>query len=329
VAAGPGWRVLYKAPTTYPLPCHEPSRQDEVSDADYDADEEIRIAIQPGLLTHLTRLTRLCTRPDVVLTNDPAVLPTAGSSLRVLELACDTADYAAGNDFNHNPRACMEALLPVAAGLEALDICESRLTPADAVRLAAALPQGIARLRINTDVDRVWSALPITSLKLGFVPDDLTLLAGAPRLGQLSVSSLVGVEPVALAAALQAMPRLRMLQLGDGWRRAFEEWSLFPPDAGEAPPPTADAIDAFVAAVASLPHLLELTLAGFHIGSKAKAALLEAASRLSALRLAVCGLSGEATAGLGAQLRAAAGNGSLSLEVRAWVNRFVFGGQAD
>jgi hypothetical protein len=48
------------------------------------------------------------------------------------------------------------------------------------------------------------------------------------------------------------------------------------------------------------------------VGGEAKAALLEAAPRLSALRLVACGLGAEEAAGLAAQLRAAAGRGALS-----------------
>jgi hypothetical protein len=271
------------------------------------------------LLTHLTRLTRLCTRMDLVLPNDPAALPSAGGSLRVLELACDG---------DEEREASLEALLPVAAGLEALDVGRSYLDAADAVRLAAALPRDIARLRVRTDDARVWSALPLTHLELRDLPDDLALLAGASRLEWLSVWTVSGAEPAALAAALQALPRLRVLQLGSKYERAFEPTASSAhsaalaaaaptgADAGDAP---AEAVDAFVAAVAGLPSLRELTLTGFHVGDEAKAALLEAVPRLSALRLSACGLSDEAVAALAAQLRAAVGCGPTSLEVCAWV----------
>jgi hypothetical protein len=279
--------------------------------------------MEAGMLTHLTRLTRLRTRRDLQLPNDPAALPSAGGSLRALELDSDAAGY----DSDLNPRACVEALLRVAPGLEALEINDSSLNPADAARLAAALPRDIARLRIKTNDARVWSALPVTHLELeGQPPEDLALLAAATRLERLSLSSLVGVEPAALAAALQAMPRLRELQLGNDWQRAFEPVPPLPAymaapvaaaPAGVAVP-TPEAVDAFVAAVAGLPSLQELSLTGFHISGEAKAALVEAAPRLSALRLLVCGLSADAASALAAQLRAAAGRGGLSLEVRAW-----------
>jgi hypothetical protein len=291
---------------------HLTPRQDKVADAAYDAGEvHTRMVLEPGLLTHLTRLTRLCTRPDLMLPNDPDALPSAGSSLRVLVLACDAT--SAG----HEPRPCIEALLPVAAGLDALDVAEWHLTPGDAARLAAALPRDIAQLRIKADDPSLWAALPLTGLTLEFLPADLALLAGPPRLWQLSVSIVEGVDPAALAAALQALPRLRALQLGDGWHRPFQPFA-WGADAGAAAPPTAEAVDAFVAAVAGLPSLRELSLEGFHIGRKAKAALLQAAPRLSALRLAVSGTTNEAAAALAAQMRAAAGRGALSLAVRAW-----------
>jgi hypothetical protein len=278
--------------------------------------------IEPGLLTHLTRLTRLCTRRDLQLPNDPAALPSAGASLRVLELASDLDDERG---------LCVEALLPVAAGLEALDIGEARLTAADAARLAAALPREIARLRIASTSRRdsacVWAALPLTHLELYSPPADLALLAGASRLELLSVSTVSGAEPAALAAALQALPRLRALQLGSEYLRAFEPpptahyaapVATAPAGTGaqDAAPPTAEAVDAFVAAVAGLPFLRELSLTGFHVGDEAKAALLKAAPRLSSLRLFAC-LSDEAAAGLAAQLRAAGGRCALSLEERA------------
>jgi hypothetical protein len=282
--------------------------------------------VAPGLLTHLTRLTRLCTRPDVLLANDPAALPTAGGSLRVLELA---GDAAAGYYPDPRPRACVDALLPVAAGLEALDLGDSSLTGADVARLAAALPRDIARLRIKASDELAWSALPVTSLDLDHPPADLALLAAAaPRLERLSLGRVAGVEPAALAAALEALPRLRALQLGNDWHRAFEP--VVParaaaPEAAAAraaPPPPAEAVDAFVAAVAGLPSLRELSLTAFDFGRKAQAALLEAAPRLSALRLAICGASAEEAAALAARLREAAGSGVLSLEVRKWQRRY-------
>jgi hypothetical protein len=269
------------------------------------------------LLTHLTRLTRLST--PVVLSDDPAVLPSAGASLRVLELVRDRL-------YDHD--ACIEALLPVAAGLKALDINNARFTAADAARLAAALPRDIARLRVGTSDERVWSALPVTVLELHSPPADLARLARASRLERLSVSTVSGAEPAALAAALQALPCLQALDIGDGRSFAFKlsaaPVAAAPAGAGarDAPPLAADAVDAFVAAVAGLPSLRELGLKGVYIGSKAKAALLQAAPRLSALRLSVCNLSDDAAAGLEAQLRAAAGRSPLSLEVCARDARF-------
>jgi hypothetical protein len=274
---------------------------------------------EPGMLTHLTRLTRLRTRADLDMPNDPALLPSAGGSLRVIELVSD-------GDADH--KACVEALLPVAAGLEALEIDESCLKPADAARLAAALPRGIARLRVAAWDERVWSALPITHLELELPPANLTLLAGASRLECLSIETVQGVEPAALAAALQALPRLRALDLGASGYRLFE------PDAAPAGGPAAPeaaaldgagavdafvaAVDAFVAAVAGLPSLRKLILGGCNVGRKATAALLEAAPRLSVLRLTVCGLDGKAAKRLSNRLRAAAGRGALSLKVRAY-----------
>jgi hypothetical protein len=281
--------------------------------------------LESGLLTHLTRLTRLCTRRRVRLPNDPAALPSAGASLRVLELA---------HDGYGGHRAAVEALLPVAAGLEALDVGESSLTPAEAARLAAVLPRDIPRLHIATWGQRAWSALPITSLELRDMPADLALVAGASRLERLSLETISDADPTALAAALQALPRLQVLRLGGGLHRAFEPAPL--PEGGPAAPlaavpagagagdapPTAKAVGAFVAAVAGLPSLRELGLAGFHIGREAKAALLQAAPRLSALRLAVCGLGDRKVAALAAQLREAAGRGTLPLlEVDAWSPR--------
>jgi hypothetical protein len=253
--------------------------------------------LSPGLLSHLTRLTRLRLW-GVYLPDDPDVLPSAGASLRVLELMCDGEDEG---------EAAIEALLPVAAGLDALDIHISRLTAADAARLAAALPRDMARMRVsnrrNSD-PRVWSALPITDLFLREPPADLALLAGASGLEQLDVIYVWDVEPAALAAALQALPRLRALELNNGGFRAFE------PDApGHAPPD--DAVDAFVAAVAGLPSLRDLSLAGFHVGPRAEAALMQAAPRLSSLYLSVCGWTDEAADGLEGRLSAAAGRGVL------------------
>jgi hypothetical protein len=307
-------------------PCRAcPSRQNEVSEckSSFFAGEVFPIAIEAGMLTHLTRLTRLRTRRDLQLPNDPAALPSAGGSLRVLELASDAGGY----DRHFQPKACLEALLRVAPGLEALDVGESSLTPADAARLAAALPRDIARLHIKTYTGRMWSALPVTSLELeGQPPEDLALLAAATRLERLSLSSFVGVEPAALAAALQALPRLRALQVGNDWRRAFEPvvsvYASAPQAAAaRAAAPTAEAVDAFVAAVAGLPALRELSLTGFHIRGEAEAALLEAAPRLSALRLSVCDLWAAAASELAARLRAAAGRGALSAEVRTWGSR--------
>jgi hypothetical protein len=292
--------------------------------------------LERGLVTHLTRLTRLCARRELALSNDPDVLPSAGASLRVLELAYDGDERG---------QAAVEALLPVAAGLVALDIGESFLTPADAARLAAVLPRDIPRLHIATWDQSMWSVLPTTHLELEVLPADLTLLAGASRLERLSVKEIPVADPAALAAALQALPRLRSLDLGDDCHRAFTPAPPLPAGHPAAPvaaapagggagnaPPTAEAIGAFVAAVAGLPSLRELSLAGFRIGRRAKAALLQAAPRLSALRLVVRGLptrpvDGKAVAELAAQLRAAAGPGALSLEVRAWHPPIRVGGR--
>jgi hypothetical protein len=307
--------------TAPPPPPYLPrsSRQDEVTVAGYGAGGiHNPRALEPGVITHLTRLTRLCTRPAVLLPNDPAALPSAGGSLRVLELYRDAAGH------HYEPGPCIEALLPVAAGLEALGIDDCRLTPADAARLAAALPQDIPRLQIKTIDARVWSVLPVRTLELEHPPADLALLAAATRLEWLSVSSLVGADLAALAAALQALPRLQALQLGSRWQLPFEPDTFQTgqmPTAAEdaawrAAQRPAEAVDAFVAAVAGLPALRELTLSGFHIRGEAEAALLEAAPRLSSLRLAACGMCADATAALAAQLRVA--NGALSLEVGAW-----------
>jgi hypothetical protein len=280
------------------------------------------------MLTHLTRLTRLCTKRDVRLPDDPDVLPTAGGSLKVLQLATDLTGY---NDFS-DPQACVEALLPVAAaGLEALDIAYSCLTPTEAARLAAALPRDIALLHVGWNKG-AWAALPVTSLELYRPPAaDLALLAAASRLERLSLTTLSGVDLAALAAALQALPRLRVLQLGDAYK--YNRRPLFADgaaataaaapddgsDAEEGVPPPVDACDAFVAAVvAGLPNLRELSLRGVYVAGEAEAALLQAAPRLSALVLWVCGLSADAAAGLAARLRAAAGRGALSLDVREW-----------
>jgi hypothetical protein len=280
-----------------------PSSQDGATDASID------VRLKPGLLTHLTRLTRFCTsRSDARLPNDPAALPSAGGSLRALELDCDYEESIAAG-----PRVILDALLPVAAGLESLDIADSRITPADAVRLAAALPRDMARLHIGTwSESSAWAALPMTtSLDIRRPPADLALLAGATRLERLTVGIVQGAAPDACAAALQALPRLRVLQLGTQYARAFRKG---PPSGGSAAaaPSGAEASDAFVAAAARLPSLQYLGLSGFHVGYQAEAALLEAAPRLSALRLEACGLSAEAAAGLAAQLRAAAGRGPLS-----------------
>jgi hypothetical protein len=293
--------------------------------------------VEVGLLTHLTRLTRLCTGHDVRLPNDPGVLPTAGGSLRALEIASDKS-----GDFD-DPQACVEALLPVAAGLEALDVGASRLTPAQAARLAAALPRDIARLRIAIDDPGewrrkkygcgAWSGLPVNELELECPPADLALLARATRLERLSMRTLSGAEPAALAAELRALPRLRVLQLGDA-NKFDERRPLFADgaaaaaaaaapndsDAEEGAPPPAAASDAFVAAVAGLPFLRELSLRGIYVGDEAEAALLLAAPRLSALHLWVCGSSDNMVAGLAARLRAAAGRGALSLKVRKWTS---------
>jgi hypothetical protein len=279
-----------------------------------DERHSISVPLERGLLAHLTRLTRFCTLPRAVLPNDPDVLPRAGATLRVLELACDR---------DKGGKASIEALLPVAAGLEALDVGDSRLTAVDAARLAAALPRDIARLRVVTIHERVWSALPITSLELKHPPDDLALLAGASRLERLSMSTVSGVDPAALAAALQALPRLRALQLGDWGRRAFDPRGRSTGDAA-APaaaaaahaPPTDDAVDAFVAAAAALPSMRDLCLNGFYVGGKAKAALLDAAPRLLSLSLSAYGLSAREAAALTAQLRAAAGRDALYLYIR-------------
>jgi hypothetical protein len=157
----------------------------------------------------------------------------------------------------------------------------------------------MARLHIRpmNEHATAWAVLPVTSLDLLHLPADLAPLARASRLERLSVHSASGAVPAALAAALQALPRLRVLQLGNKRERAFSRHK---------------ASDAFVAAAARLPSLQHLSLAGFSLGAKAKAALLAVAPRLSALRLEACGLSAEAAAGLAAQLRAAAGRGALS-----------------
>jgi hypothetical protein len=272
------------------------------------------------MLTHLTRLTRLCIssfescEDDAVIQvpNDPAALPSAGHSLRVLELA---RDYEW--EGHQHERGSIEALLPLAAGLESLVIRDSRLSPAAAARLAAALPRDMARLHIGPRRgSRAWAALPVTSLLLDRPPADLALLAGAARLERLIVESVSGTKPAALAAALQALPRLRVLQLGTIDCRAFNLGATSGGGAAAPPDGAAKASDAFVAAAARLPSLQYLSLAGFYLGRRAKAALLEAAPRLSALRLWACGLSDEAAPRLSAQLRAAAGRGPLSAPQR-------------
>ena len=132
---------------------------------------------EPGLLTHLTQLTRLSfddtSYTTILVPNDPAALLSAGGSLRVLELA---QDY--DTEIEENPRACIEALLPVAAGLDTLVIHKSGLDPADATRLAAALPRDMARLHISPTFwvqqdESAWAALPVTSLELLYPPTEL------------------------------------------------------------------------------------------------------------------------------------------------------------
>jgi hypothetical protein len=280
------------------------------------------LTLESGLLTHLTRLTRFSTSrhafdfadtfkaKTIRLPNDPAALPSAGGSLRAIELE---QDYE-GRNYEH-PRVCLEALLPVATGLESLDIAHSCLFPADAARLAAALPQEMAWLHLVPAVpdprnDFGYAVLPVTSLGLSRLPD-LNLLAGRTRLERLTVRSVSDAAPAALAGALQALPRLRMLQLGNLMEAVARKYA--PSTHTHTPSGTAtEPWDAFVAAAARLPSLRYLSLAGFYVGPEAKAALLEAAPRLSALRLADCGLSVEAAAGLAAQLRAAAGRGPLA-----------------
>jgi hypothetical protein len=266
------------------------------------------LLIEPGLLTHLTRLTCLRIRGDVCLPNDPAALPSAGGSLRVLELARDFED-----ENRADPPASLEALIPhIATGLEALDINDSCLTASDATRLAAALPRGMARLHIvprwGLDIQGAWAALPVTSLTLPRLPADLLpLLAGASRLERLSLRSVPGDAIAALVAVLRALPRLRVLELGERWSQ------LFTGDGGA--PVAPEAVDAFVEAVAGLPSLRELRVSGCPLGGHATTALVEAAPRLSALRLAHCGLSDSEAAELAARLRAAAGCNALSLDV--------------
>jgi hypothetical protein len=277
-----------------------------MSEDDYWRDLSRPLRLQPGLLTHLTRLTRLCICGQLRLPNDPAALPSAGGGLRVLELPrlslCDPT------------WAPIEALLPVAAGLEALDINDLWLTPADAARLAAALPRGIARLHFAPRIfrqpgaDGAWAALPVTSLELERPPADLSLLAGASRLERLSVDMVSRASAAALVAALRALPRLRVLQLGMDFGHLF---------AGDQQARAPGAFDAFVAAAVGLRSLRELRVSGCPLGGNAKSALVEAAPRLSALRLAHCGLSDGEAAGLAARLRAAAGRNALSLEVCA------------
>jgi hypothetical protein len=327
---GFGWTLtsLHEAHTTTPPPAtptshthtHTPTHthththpappsQDSITESPHCAAYGKPLPLEPDLLTHLTRLTRLCiSRFDasevnaIRVPNHPAALPSAGGSLRALELAHDYAELDP-----QQARASLQALLPVAPGLESLVIGDSCLAPADAARLAAALPRDMAWLHINPRNDSAWPLLPVTSLELDRAPADLALrLAGASRLERLIVGSAHGVPPAALAAALQALPRLRALQLGT-------EHTMFYAHPPAAPPGVAsESSAAFVAAVASLPSLQHLSLAGFSIGGEAKAALLEAAPRLSALRLAACGLSLEAARRLAAQLRAAAGRGALS-----------------
>jgi hypothetical protein len=216
-------------------------------------------------------------------------------------------------------RAPILALLPVAAGLEWLKIGDSRLKPADVARLAAALPRDIGWLHIGPTWDDFgWAALPATSLVLPRAPADHTLLAGATRLERLTVRDISAAAPAALAAALQALPRLRTLELGTSYYRPF----CAPPTGGPAAPSgdIPEASDAFVAAVARLPSLQYLELAGFCIGDEADAALMAAAPRLSWLHLEACGLSAEAAAGLEARLRAAAGRGPMSAPMRPHVD---------
>jgi hypothetical protein len=278
-------------------------------------------------LSHLTRLTRLCIPSDgiyrfntVQILNEPDALPSAGGSLRALEVACD---YEVNTHGPNDPLVCIEALLPVAAGLESLDLGDSWMSRADAARLAAALPRDMARLHMEPRSNRhvavatrhvAWALLPVSSLEVVCPPADLNVLAGASRLERLIMHNVAGTAPAAMAAALQALPRLRTLQLSARDGRVFDA----PVTGGwEAPPgATAEPSDAFVAAVARLPSLQHLGLAGFHIGGEAKAALVEAAPRLSSLRLAACGLSAKAAARLAARLRAAAGRGPLSARQR-------------
>jgi hypothetical protein len=134
--------------------------------------------LEPGMLTHLTRVTHLRLIRGVQLPNDPAALPSAGASLRVLEMLCDARDELpelSDEGSTRPPEAPIEALLPVAPGLEVLDIHESCLTAADAARLAAALPRGMARLQIGTRDKRVSAALPMTNPEPRSLPADPAL----------------------------------------------------------------------------------------------------------------------------------------------------------
>jgi hypothetical protein len=254
----------------------------------------------------------------VEVPNDPAALPSAGGSLRALDLA---RDYETCTDGPNDRRVCLEALLPVAAGLESLVIHDSWISPAEAARLAAALPRDMARLRVKTRRNDIACAvLPVTSVEGGSgvcpTPAGLARLAGASRLERLVLHDVTGAAPAAMAAVLRASPRLRTLQLGTEQQRAFDLGASSTGGSAMPSAASAEASDAFVAAAARLPSLQHLSLTGFYVGGEANAALIAAAPRLSALRLVACGLSAEAAAGLAAQLRAAAGRGALSARRR-------------
>jgi hypothetical protein len=280
-----------------------------------DATSDVPIALFPGVLTHLTRLTRLCipscgifdTPNDIRVPNDPAALPSAGGSLRVLELGFDDG----GNHWEH-PRVSIEALLPVAAGLESLHIDDSALCPADAARLAAALPRDIAWLHIGPRHESAWALLPVVQP----APLPPAGRPGPARRRDAAQAADRGKRCRRCAcrrgggAAGAALPA--HFELGNSYHRAFFPGA--PSTGSQATPsgPAAEASDGFVAAVARLPSLRYLSLEGFRIGTKAKAALLEAAPRLSALRLVACGLTVGGAAAAAAQLRAAAGRGPLS-----------------
>jgi hypothetical protein len=70
-----------------------PPSQDDVTEAATGIYGE-PVQLTPGLLTHLTRLTRLCTpfyrdSAAIAVPNDADALPSTGGSLRALELACE------------------------------------------------------------------------------------------------------------------------------------------------------------------------------------------------------------------------------------------------